>query len=405
MQKTVKLGTNSMPNPPLSICQPGTKVPVDDISVDVGQLAFHLYLDTHGFVPTRNPAEAYILSLLSSAADFEFSGSGPGSHKEARISESNRYGKAFCRWFLYTHFGMTYFWHMDDVMRGFPAPLNQWRMVRTASGDTPDYCCTGSLSAIHLAEAKGGQYAIDFKSNRFNKWRAQLGRVQLRDPTGVSKAVKKNFIVATQMRNQKHGKKFRTKLFAEDPPMPGDADLSTNDAAQLRLGVIAGHYAGILEKLAMPLEAAMLRFGAIMPPEYRGSRLVSLWDSPLPFLRGRQFVGGLIPPEGVSLLDPVLVPYPIDHGSLPVSQGSSSGHQDRPRFHDANLLTPIPTFFGLDKAIFDVMIRTITRSFSEISHVPETAESQVLPTVSLLRDGTLMAPGRMMRFLGLVGVD
>jgi hypothetical protein len=168
MNKTVKLATNNLPNVPGTLCQQGTNAPLDEIDVDLDQLCHHLFLDVHGTSPAPNPYSGYLLALLSPATELEFLGAGPATHKEARVGESNKYGKAFCRWFLYTHFGLTYFCHMDDVLRtGIPPPFNTWAVSRSKKGDTPDYLCTAGTISPCLAEAKGTQSAIAFKTAKF----------------------------------------------------------------------------------------------------------------------------------------------------------------------------------------------------------------------------------------------
>jgi hypothetical protein len=375
MIKTIAFDPHNFNPLPNQLCQAGTAVPLDDIDVDIDQLCHQLFLDCHGAVPTVNPAVAYLLALLTNSSAFEFAGAGPGTHKEIRIAESNKYGKAFCRWFLYTHVGMTYFAHMDKVLNGgLPAPYNTWSVKKTVKGDAPDYVCANNTSTISLGEAKGRQAAVTWAAaaEPFVTWRNQFTRLDIKNPGGTSVKLK-GYIVAAVMRNQSH-KKLQSELIVEDPETPGDRLMNNEEGGALRPAIMAHHYSDVLDRIAQPVHAAYLRSGLLFPDEI--NRQAFVWNCLVPALRGRQFVGGYLPPPGLPSYDSYLLPF-VDEGRWRAIGQINLNH---PRF----------TFFGLDKAVFEGVLGAIRKGVGNLAAV----EQQVVPTmpeaVSFCRDGTLI---------------
>ncbi|MFN0019461.1 MAG: hypothetical protein ACKVP0_14470 [Pirellulaceae bacterium] len=376
MIKTIGFDSHKFNVLPKQLCQSGTAVPLDEIDVDIDDLCHQLFHDCHGPVPSVNPAVAYFLALLSSSTAFEFAGDGPGTHKEIRIGESNKYGKAFCRWFLYTHLGITYFAHIDNVLRaGLPVPYNTWNIRRLpGKGDAPDYVCAGNTNTILLGEAKGRQSAVTWDANKgpFVAWRKQFDRLEVRNPSGTVVKLK-GYIAAAVMRNQSH-KKLQSKLIVEDPETVGERPINDEEGFGLRLSIMAHHYSDILERLAQPVHAAYLRSGLGFHEEINREALV--WDCRVPSLRGRQFVGGYLLPTDFQYQ----WPHPF---SLDQRQWS--------RFFYGNLNRPRITFVGLDRAVFKTLLNAVrdgdVNSLAALEQqvVPETPEA-----VSFLRDGTLI---------------
>src|SRR5262249_6066029 len=139
----------------------GSGVALDKIDVRIRRLCHHMFLDTYGRIaPQPNPLFQLHFGLLTNSPQLEYVVGALGSHKEAKVAESMRLGKAFCRWFLDQHFQFTYFGHMDDLLDKTPLPqYNNIKVIRIAKKDTPDYLCADSTNRIFLAEAKGRQDA------------------------------------------------------------------------------------------------------------------------------------------------------------------------------------------------------------------------------------------------------
>jgi len=145
MNKTLALELNNFLPIPTDLRSPADQnTPVAEIRVNLPDLFHQLYLDTYGNTPpARNPINHLYLPMLAAGRPLRFQPNGLGSHKEARIGESNKFGKAFCRWFLYSHCGINYFAHMDDVLENrFAHRLGPIQVTRSTEGDTPDYLCS-----------------------------------------------------------------------------------------------------------------------------------------------------------------------------------------------------------------------------------------------------------------------
>lgn len=392
MIKTIGFKPHKLVPIPNQLFQAGTKVPLDNIDVDIDQLCHHLFLDCHGTIPTTNPAVAYLLALLSGSSAFEFAGAGPGTHKEIRIAESNKYGKAFCRWFLYTHLGVSYFAHVDKVLKaGLPAPFNTWNVKKILAGDGPDYICANNTPTVALAEAKGRQSRVTWAATTgpFVAWRQQFTRLQVNNPAGMAVTLK-GYIVAAVMRNQGH-KTLKSELIVEDPESPGERSINTDEGGEFRLAILAHHYSDVLDRLSHPVHAAYLRSGNVLARETNRTALV--WECLVPTLVGRQFVGGFFPPADLPQL--ALYPHFFQHDVT------------WDRFPHANLNYPRFTFFGLEKSIFFRLLeatRARTDGPAALNHIEQQAVPATPEGVSFLRDGTLICPFDFMSFSEAVRV-
>jgi hypothetical protein len=242
------------------------------------------------------------LQFLLPTNDFRVQGDGIGASTSIRRHRSNELGHAFCRWFLHDHLNITYFEHMEHVLRrSVHRAFAGLRVERTSVGDTPDYFCAESVDKIFLSEAKGRCSSVSFSSAEFASWRAQFNRVAVKDHAGHPRTVK-GFIVATRFATETKPT-VRTTLFAEDPQTPGDGPLSAEDGFQLGATVISAHYGEIAAKLNQPLLASALTNGFSVPEEIRFP--VTIWTFQMEPLKGVRFVGGY---------------YPSAAGSLPVRQ-------------------------------------------------------------------------------------
>ena len=118
MLRNILLGLNQFVHVPTSLrTAPNINSAKGQIEIDIPQVCHHLYLDTYGYTPPDpNPAYGLYAPMFTSGPELRVTGEGLGSHKEAKIGEYNKFGKAFCRWFLYEHCNITYFAHMDQIL-------------------------------------------------------------------------------------------------------------------------------------------------------------------------------------------------------------------------------------------------------------------------------------------------
>ncbi len=390
MYRTTLLGLNKFVPIPANLLD-HTGAQLDVIDVNLRQLCHHLFLDTHGLtVPKPNPIFGLYQGFVTAASELEFVAGTLGTHKEARIAESMKLGKAFCRWFLHDYFSIIHFAHMDHVLgKVAPAPFAPTQVVRIAKLDTPDYLCGDAARSIFLAEAKGRQReTISFNNKRFQAFRDQFTRISVQNPLGQNLKVK-GYIVATRFRMNDEPATRRSKLFAEDPSPPWEAEPTVEDLQALNYTVVSDHYASIFEKLAFPLQSASLRTGFLLPEDEK--LMVGIWRCAIPQLNDVRFVGGLIPPDTCQdmmwLFD--WLPFRWNNDWNP------------------NLLSRAATFFGLEKSVFVAMLsrtRKVPAPQDALPfRIPGSGESMP-ESVSYLKDGTLMVSRDFMRLEEVVSI-
>lgn len=388
MKRSLLLGLNNFRagQVPTSLLD-ANKVQKNRIDIRFRRVCHQMFLDTYGFSGGRqNPLYMLYKGFLTPAPELEFVAGSLGSHKEARIAESMKVGKAFCRSFLDEHLKVTYFAHMDQVIGKTASPrFGGVRVERTPNvrGDTPDYLCAGTGGGIVLAEAKGRQReSISFTSSKFQEWRDQFSRVRICDAQGRQLRLK-GYIVATRFRTEDRGARVKSKLYCEDPYSPGEAEPSADALHALGSVVVSHHYASVFERLNLPLNALALRQGFPLPEGQRVT--VGLWRCLVPPLDGLFFVGGLLPPEDLDVCPWSFAWFP------PAYRGYC---------WNPNLLAGQTTFFGLEKARFSNVLQT-TRTTETMALEPSgfnLADSDEIPdNVSILGDYSIMAPGDFMR--------
>jgi len=349
--------------------------PADTIVVGLSNLYHHYYLDTYGrSPPSPDPAQFEHSRFLLPTAEFRFQGSGIGDSPESKRSRSNDLGRAFCRWFLYEHFNVTYFAHLSQILnRQLHRAFGGLRVARETSGDTPDYFCAESVDRICLAEAKGRYTAISFNNKEFGKWRRQFERVVVTDSSGKPVTVK-GHIVATRFATEHDSPRLKTCISAEDPASPGDRPLGPDESRALGASIVALHYSGIAEKLRQPILAVALASGVPMPSELRVQAIA--WEIVAGPLVNRRFVGGY---------------FPGSDGEPNIIQ--ENGRMRLQRHNPLRLDSPTATFFGLEERIFRKVVRLARGEASAgegISHFEETAF--FYSGFSVLRDGTAIGP-------------
>lgn len=390
MKRTLALNLNAFPAGfPPSLQTPGAPLTHQDtITVDLRSLCSHMYRDTFGFSsPRQNPLYALYKGMVTSNQELEFVAGALGSHKEARVSENMKMGKAFCRWFCDNHLGISHFAHMDDIL-GHTAPqqFQGVQVKRVAPLDTPDYLCATRNGTVCLAEAKGRQKtAISFTNAAFGQWRQQFTRVQIQNAGGVLMSVK-GYIVATRFRNQSHGSRIKSTLYCEDPATRGEP-LDEETQAVLHRIVFARHYSSVFDALNLPLQSAALRYGFTLTDD--SPVTVGLWKCLVPPLDNLLFVGGLIPPDGPECL-----------GWPPFWNGDTF----RDLQWNPNLIAGRSVFFGLEKAQFQIVLDACR---NRIETITNAATDLPLPVVlpeelSLTGDSSLVAPEAYMRLTNVV---
>jgi hypothetical protein len=384
MIKTIRFDTNNFPNLPASLCQPTTGTPLDEIDVDIDEFCHVVWEDSFGPVPTPNPAVASLMAVLTTAPAFEFAGAGPGINTETRRSESNKYGRGFCRWLLYKHVNLTYFATINDLIaRGFPAPLNNWKISKIRGGDSPDYFCSDNGTTIALGEAKGRLSSITWTApKQFPEWRNQFNYVEIRDGVNVVQKLK-GYIIATQMKCSTQTK-TQSKIFAEDPITRGDLDLTPDNAAALQRGIAACHYGDVLTRLGLPVHSAYLRLGATLKEPL--NRQAMQWECLIPALQGRRFIGVAYPPTGFPVFSPLFWNAPF----------LSSPFFDAPLRY-FNPMVPHFTFFGLESSVFKAVIEATHSGLASLARAEQLVVPPMPDGTSVLRDGTLLCPLDFMR--------
>lgn len=373
MERLLKLALNKFDEVPATL-KDSAGAAVSEFKVNLASIYHHYYLDTHGCVPPDpDPAHFEPVRFLAATDDFRFLGSGLGIGTMARRNRSSELGSAFCRMFLHDHLGITYFEHVERVLnKSASGPLNGFRLERTVSGDIPDYLCASSPELVFLAEAKGSYQSINFKNKEFEKWRKQFTRIIVKDPSGEERPVK-GYIVATRWATEDGPSSVSSTLLAEDPVTAGRRPLSHEEALPLGRQIVSRHYATIADKLDQPVLAAALSSGSIIPPELRLRAVV--WEILLGPMQGRRFVGGYFCPPGTDL---------------------TIREQDDKFFfgpaHPFRLGRERGTFFGLEESIFRALVQA-ARSAQRLPQIPPLQE--IVPfhsAVSILRDGSILAP-------------
>lgn len=373
MQKTIGLALSEYDPIPVSLLAPAqSNEPVEELTVDPARLFHHYYLDTRGYAPPDpDPAQFEHLRLLLPCTEIRVRGDGFGKGVAFRKHRSNELGQAFCRWFLYEYLDITYFAHMESVLnRGSNSSFGGLRVERVDKGDTPDYFCANAGQSAFLAEAKGRVSAVSFANAEFQSWRRQFDRVVVKSPSGMQLAVK-GHIVATRFATEDHHSRVKSTLFAEDPTSPGSEPLG--DAPSLKRAIVALHYADIAAKIRQPLLSMSLETGVPVPPEIQFPATV--WELQTGPMNGRRFVGGYFPgPIGtpsIAVVDNKPVVLSADPFRLDIAAG---------------------TFVGLEEKIFEALCMIARQGDAQIQELSTDAIPFFYSAVSILRDGSAIAP-------------
>jgi hypothetical protein len=386
MNKTLNLALNKYPTIPHTLRQDPTKnVARSSVSVDLGTLYHHYYLDSYGQTcPDPDPAQFEHVRFLLPCAEFRFKGSGLGISPAIRRHRSNELGQAFCRWFLQEHFNIPYFAHLESLLnRQMHRAFEGFRIERVSDGDTPDYFCAENVNQVFLAEAKGRYSSVGFGTKEFSAWRQQFTRVVYRDSFGVSHAIK-GHIVATRFGTEENSARVNSGIWAEDPESPGERRLTEDSATPIGTAIIAAHYSNIAEKLNQKLLASALASGTPLPREINVNAVV--WEVRAGPLQGRRFVGGHFgPSEYFRLL-----------GQRP------DGRLIVERSNSLRLDVEPPTFFGLEESIFKQIVEFARTGDTAPPYIQIFSNSAFFYSgFSVLKDGSALAPTEFVEPIGL----
>jgi len=398
MSRRLKLALNkfdpepaTLSEPEIAVLQTGEVLPhgplrlVKELKVELGEVFHHLHIESFGTVaPDPNPLESSYATMLASDPFLRFAGSLPGSSTESRREQDAQLGRAFCRWFLGKYLGIPYVAHIsglgDEGLRLESGSVGN--AVKLVGGDAPDYLVANRAGEFFLAEAKARRNAVGFESKRFQKWRDQFDYAQVF--VDNQQVAVKGFISFIRIVNDNDSPKIKPTLAVEDPTTFGERRLKGKDSSGVADAIAAVHYAGIMRKLRFPAVASALSAGNLLPDDYVPS--IPLWEGLAGAVKGRKFVGGYYPPEGMSCSD---VWY---------------HHLEHPWPHHSACLTyNPPVFFGLEYQTFERLraaYRRGRRGLAEELREPEFGGS-VAPDLSTLSDGSVLGAMDYFRYSGM----
>jgi len=382
MKKLLQLSMKDFSFIPSSLKEdPLVDEPCEEIEVDFLELCLQMVKDNRGDAYASQAKQAFDWWSLRLTPDrhFRFLGAGASNDPEGKVGEHNMFGRAFCRWFLERHVGITYFTRLRPLLGKFLGSPFSPVMIKkvTKKGDTPDYLCTERSKVPKLAEAKGTQSSISFDQKLFRTARQQLKRVGIYDPHNQTMTKIKGYIVATTMANQSQPD-VQSKLWAEDPETQGTVEGQDEPSQALYEAAIRGHYADIFDTLRLPLHAYSLREQFLLPEDHKIQ--VGLWTALMPPIKGKSFIGGFFPSTEKC---------PYEHRY--------------PTWSLLNLSRPTGMFFGLELDIF-LQVKGITlRGRDAIDDVEELhlESKETTGRFAFSQDGTLLAPLDYLRFDGI----
>ena len=252
---------------------------------------FHqMYLDHfHNVPPSPNPFFNLYQHQLTNSPLFEFRENGLGCNKEARIGESNKFGKALLRWFLSRYCGMTHYAHVDRVLGLQTSSIyRRVTLTRSDNGDLPDFVCANvNTNQVYLGEAKGRLTSFTFRNSNFQNWRDQFDRIEVTAANGRVISLK-GYIVATQIRRRGISGNWTSRLYCEDPATPGEPP-NDSESTPITSLVCELHYGEVLQKLGFPTEANALLESKTLQ---RGLRTTAgVWRVVDNAMKGNLFVG------------------------------------------------------------------------------------------------------------------
>ncbi len=217
----------------------------DKVEIDLEELCAKFLLEE--FDDTETPVSFYgqfpaLNYLIENVREFKFKQGHPGASKDPRKENSRVLGQVMCRYFVEKTFGSIYMANVGTILgRKLPAEYAHISIERTQEGDTPDFLFMDNYDTPCLAEAKGSRKPIAFDNSKFDIWREQFDRVEVKiggRPTKV-----KGYITELAIANEDN-KMPNSVLYIEDPELPGDIYREGNLGQLIKLA----HYERLLSK-------------------------------------------------------------------------------------------------------------------------------------------------------------
>ncbi len=381
--RRLKLSLNEFATLPASLrAAPNAVEAVTEVSVDLGLLYHHYYMDSYGVAPpSPDPAQFEYLRFLVDSAEFVFLGEGLGRSSGGKRNRSMELGQAFCRWFLHEHLDVVYFAPIEDLLDGQPkAEFDGLILARSAEGDTPDFLCRDSGRNVTVAEAKGSYAPSKFGSAKFREWRKQFDRILVKAPSGAVQTLK-GHIVETAWATESNGR-ATSELLVEDPQTPGDMPFSGEQTPALGRAIVANHYSRIFSRLNVPLLSSALRYRFVIPDELRFGFI--RWACLVPPFQGRTFLGG----------------YYANSGSTCQRAGRSADIDD-----PLDLARVSRTFVGIEEGVASTAVAAARRGLSVFDRLEPAVHQPRLPSgLSYLRDGSVIGPVEFFRPLEVINL-
>lgn len=382
MQKTIQIKLNKFPQIPNGIRQQSSiNVAMDEIDVNLSRLYHHYYTDTWGVTPIDPDHTNFeYLKFLHYSGDFRFIDARISTSEANKRLVSFKIGQAFCRYFLYEYCGITYFAHMDKVLGKNTHPaFDGTKVIRTSTGDVPDYLCAWSTLKPFIGEAKGRFSNISFASAEFEEWRKQFTRIQVIGKDGSTKKVK-GYIVGTKLTTEINNANNKSRIMAEDPETIGEGRIGEQDIGIGR-GCMAIHYSRLVSKLGLNLLASSLDEGFVVPEDIQYN--LPVWECSYPPLAGEKFVGGFI------------------SESEPNFQKLGDGRVVfRPSI--IRLGQPSPSFFGIRESTFRRLRMACLGRWNMLYEIQDLPDTDYQPSnIAWLRDGSITGPLELFTMTGI----
>ena len=373
--RRVRLRLDGCSRPPTAIVT-RTKLEID---IDLKKAFHHGYIDLHGRMPAvgTNPLFDEYSNLLADSPYLIWNPPGIAADDDGRSGESHRLGRSLSRAYLEQHCGFTWFAHVSELVK---RPQDGWSAGKREDGDMPDWLVSNGSDTV-VAEAKGRSRSINAE---LKKWRKQVLNIDVKkDGTAVSLPT---YIVANRWVNSSQPR-ARPELYVEDPPTTGRA-LTDNDTPGIGLWAMRVHTAQNLVRLGQRLLAERVLSSRRVEDERVTAVLV--WRCGLPALAHLRFMGRRVSPatelachDMLALLDASLfdlwTPPPRRPGRWWLWLANAVEERRQSSYFDGVSLDVVKESLFGDNA---------RRTAADSLELP--------PDVSLLSDGSLIAPASLM---------
>jgi hypothetical protein len=353
---------------------------------------FHAgYIEVHDRPPKAgtNPFLDEYANLLAEGTD-ELRWTSPGiARGDHKGSESQKLGRIFARAYLAKH-GYKWFPDIKDLLR---SPERGWSAVRPAEGDMPDWLIGGD-GKFAIAEAKGTHSSVHATSTVLDeKWRPQVTNVEVRK--NKKKVSLKSWLVATRWVTEDQ-RKTVPKQYVEDPDPPEEESLRRDDEPSFTTWLAHLHTAKNLNRLAQYRTAARVLASASTRDSIPAATPIT-WTCTAPGLQNLTFVGRPLgaPPAASEFLSPI--DYHFIVRMLP-SPPETWRRWERLREALLDDLFESLWFDGLAVPVLTALVRDQPPpGLAQMGIEEEDQSDRAIPGVSLLPDGSLLAPLSLMK--------